>query len=183
MMKTKTIIIMTTTATATAATTVINWTEKFLCLNRISKKIKTEIKSIYDETTCSFSTYFIKKKINEQKTATDRLKLQSVYDRFFVVQQTHKMYFVICIHDSFTFTQQSHLNRTVCSALKTVCTVFFDLIFFLHTYQERSFFFFFFFSIDFKEITIHNVSMNLMRWQRFNDDSKADAATAAKREI
>ena len=80
--KSTTIIIMTTTAAATAA----NWVKKFLHLNRISKKIKIEIKSIYNEATCSFDTYFIKKKTDEQKAATNRFKLQSVYNRFFVVQ-------------------------------------------------------------------------------------------------
>ena len=127
-------IMMTTTAAATAAVT--NQIKNFLCLNRVSKKIriKIKIKSIYDRTTCLFSTHLIKKEINEQKAATDRLRLQSVHDRSFVVQQTHKMYSVICIHNSFIFTQQSHSDRTVCSAFRIICAVFFDLIFFLHTY-------------------------------------------------
>ena len=145
-----------------AATTVTNWTEKFLCLNRISKeiRIKIEIKNIYNKATCFLDTHFIKKEINEQKAATDEFKLQFVYNRSFVVQWAHKMYSVICTHDSFIFTQQSHLNRTVCSALKTVCIVFFDLIFFFHMYWKRSFFF----SIDLKEITIHDISTDLMKW-------------------
>ena len=63
----KTTTIITMTAAAAAAMTAINWIKKSLCLNRISKKIriKTEIKSIYDEATCFLNTYFIKKKINE----------------------------------------------------------------------------------------------------------------------
>ena len=141
----------------------INWVEKSLCLNRISKKIriKIEIKSIYDEATHFLNIYFIKKKINKQKTATNKFKLQSVCDRFFVVQQTHKIYSVICTHNSFIFTQQSHSNRTVCSAFRIICAVFFDLIFFFCIYWERSSFFFFFFSINLKKITICNISMNL----------------------
>ena len=184
MTKIKTTTIITAAAVAAAAMIVINWIENFLCLNRVSKeiRIRTEIKSIYDETTCFLSTHLIKKEINKQKAATDRFRLQSVCNRSFVVQQTHKMYSVICTHNSFIFTQQSHLNRTVCSALRTVCVVFFDLIFFLHTYQERSFFFFFFL-IDLKEITIHNISMNLMRQQKSNSSSKANAAAAARKEV
>ena len=158
--ETTTMMMMTTTAATTAA----NQTEKFSYLNRVSKeiRIKTEIKSIYDETTCSFSMHLIKKEISEQKAATDRFRLQSVHNRFFVVQQTHKMYSVICTHNSLIFTQQSYSDRTVCSALRIVHAVFFDLIFFLYTYQERSFFFFFFL-IDFKKTTIHDADMNLMR--------------------
>ena len=125
--------------------------------------------------------HLIKKEINRQKAATDKFRLQSVHNRFFVVQQTHKMYSVICTHNLSVFTQQSYLNRTVCSALRIVCAVFFDLIFFLYAYQERSFFFFFFL-IDFKEITIHNVSMNLMRQQKSDSNDEADAAAAAARE-
>ena len=153
------------TATTAAAVTATNQIKKFLCLNRVSKeiRIRIEIKSIYNEAICFFDIYFIKKEINKQKAATDKLRLQSVCDKFFVVQQTHKKYFVIYTYNSSAFTQQLYLNRTVCSALRTVCAVFFDLIFFFCIYQERSFFFFFFFSIDFKEITIHNISMNLMK--------------------
>ena len=162
MTKIKTTTMMTTTAAAAAAMT--NWVEKSLCLNRISKeiKIRIEIKSIYDEITCFLSMYLIKKEINRQKTATDEFKLQFVYNRSFVVQWTHKMYSVICTHNSFIFTQQSHSNRIICSAFRTVCAVFFNLIFFLCVYQERSFFFFFS-SINFKEITTHDINMNLMR--------------------
>ena len=96
---------MTVTATVTVTMTVTNQTEKFSHLNRISKeiRIKIRIKSIYDEATCFFDTHFIKKEINKQKAATDRFRLQFVCDRFFVVQQTHKMYFVICTHNSFIF--------------------------------------------------------------------------------
>ena len=135
-----------TAAAAAAVMTVTNWTKKFLCLNRINKKIRIriKIKSIYNEATCLLDMCFIKKKINEQKTATNEFKLQFVCNKSFVVQQTHKIYSVICTHDSSVFTQQSYSNRIVCSALKTVCTVFFDLIFFLYMYQERSSFFFFF---------------------------------------
>ena len=113
--------------------TVTNWIKKNLCLNRISKeiRIKIKIKSIYDEATHLLNTHFIKKEINKQKAATDRFKLQFIYNRFFAVQQTYKMYSVICTHNSFIFTQQSHSDRTVCSAFRTVCVVFFDLIFFL----------------------------------------------------
>ena len=185
----KTTTIITTAATAAAVMTVINWIKKFLCLNRINKeiRIRTEIKSIYDETTCFFSTHLIKKEINKQKAATDRFRLQSVCNRSFVVQQTHKMYSVICTHNSSVFTQQSYSDRTVCSALRTVCAVFFDLIFFLYAYWERSFFFFFFFffffSIDLKEITIHNVNMNLMKQQKFDSSSRADAAATAREEV
>ena len=181
--ETTTMIIM--TATTTAAMTAANWIEKFSYLNRVSKeiRIRTEIKNIYNETTCSFNTYFIKKKTDRQKTTTDEFKLQFVCNRSFVVQWIHKMYFVICTHNLFIFTQQSHLNRTACSALRTVCAVFFDLIFFFHTYWERSSFFFFFFSIDLKEITIHDVSMNLMKQQKFNDNNEADAAAAAREEV
>ena len=162
--KTKTTIMITTAATTATAITVTNWIKKFLCLNRINKeiRIKTEIKSIYDEATCLFDTHFIKKEINKQKATTNRFKLQFIYNRFFVVQQIHKMYFVICTHNLFIFTQQLYLNRTVCSALKTVCAVFFDLIFFFYVYWER-FFFFFFFSINFKKITIYNADINLMK--------------------
>ena len=177
----KTTIIITTAATAAAVTTVTNWIKKSLCLNRISKEIKTEIKCIYDEATHFFNTHFIKKKINRQKTATNELKLQSVYNKSFVVQQTHKMYSVICTHNLSVFTQQSYLNRIVCSALKTVCAVFFDLIFFFHIYQERSFFFFF--SINLKEITICNVSTDLMKQWKSNNNNKADAAATARKEI
>ena len=183
MTETETTTIIMTTATAAAAVT--NWIKKSLCLNRVSKeiRIRTEIKSIYDETTCFFSTHLIKKEINKQKAATDRFRLQSVCNRSFVVQQTHKMYSVICTHNSFIFTQQSHLNRTVCSALRTVCVVFFDLIFFFCTYQKKFFFFFFFFSIDLKEITICNIDMNLMRQWEFNSDNRTNITAAAKEEI
>ena len=53
MTKTKTTTMI--TAAAAATMTVANWIEKFSYLNRISKeiRIKTEIKSIYDETTHS----------------------------------------------------------------------------------------------------------------------------------
>ena len=163
--------------------TVINWIKKFSHLNRISKEIRTEIKSIYDKTIHSFSTHFIKKEINEQKAATDKLKLQFVCDRFFAVQWMYKIYFMICTHNSSVFTQQLYLNRTVCSALKTVCTVFFDLIFFFCVYQERSSFFFFFFSIDLKKITTHNISMNLMKQWEFNNNSRTDTAATAREEI
>ena len=183
--KTETTIMMMTTVTAATTMTAANWTEKFLYLNRINKeiRIRTEIKSIYDEVICFLSTHFIKKEINRQKAATDKFKLQFVYNKSFVVQQTHKMYSVICIHNLFIFTQQLHLNKTVCSALKTVYAVFFDLIFFFYTYWERSSFFFFFFSIDFKEITIHNISMNLMKQQRSDNDNEANAAAAVRKEI
>ena len=169
------------TATAAAAVTVTNWIKKFLCLNRVSKeiRIRIEIKSIYDEATCSFDMCLIKKEINEQKTATDELRLQSVCNRFFVVQQTHKMYSVICTHDSSAFTQQSHSDRIVCSALRTAHVIFFDLVFFLHVYQEKSSFF----SIDLKEITIHDISMNLMRWWRSDDNDRTDAAVMTKEEV
>ena len=75
-------------AAATAAMITANQAEKSSCLNRISKKIriKIKIKSIYDRTTCLLNMHFIKKEINKQKTATDELKLQSVYNRFFAVQ-------------------------------------------------------------------------------------------------
>ena len=143
MTETKTTTMMTMTATTTAAMTAANWAEKFLCLNRISKeiRIKIEIKSIYNEATHSLSIYFIKKEINEQKATTDRFRLQFVHNKSFVVQQTHKIYFVICIHNLSAFTQWSYSNRIICSALKTVHIIFFDLIFFFYTYQERSFFF------------------------------------------
>ena len=185
MTETETTTIITTAATATAVMTAANQTEKFLCLNRINKeiRIRTEIKSIYDEAICFLSTHFIKKKINKQKAATDRFKLQFICNRFFIVQQIHKMYSVICTYNSFIFTQWSHLNKIICSAFKTVCAVFFDLIFFFHIYWERSSFFFFFFSIDLKEITICNVSMNLTEQQKFNDDSEADAVTAMRKEV
>ena len=165
-------------------TAVTNWAEKFLCLNRVSKeiRIKIEIKSIYNEATCLLDIYFIKKEINEQKAATDRFKLQSVCNRFFVVQWTHKIYFVICTYDSSVFTQQLYSDRTVCSAFRTVCAVFFNLIFFLHVYQKRSFFFFFF-SIDFKEITTHNVSMNLMKQWKSDSSNRTDVTAAARKEV
>ena len=88
MMKTETTIIIMTTAATAAVMTAVNQIEKFSCLNRISKKIRIriEIKSIYNEATCFLDTYFIKKKINKQKAATDRLRLQSVYNKSFVVQ-------------------------------------------------------------------------------------------------
>ena len=172
------------TATAAAVTAVTNQIKKFLYLNRVSKeiRIRIRIKSIYNKATCLLNTHLIKKEINRQKTATDELRLQFIYDRSFVVQQTHKIYSVICTHNSFTFTQQSYLDRTVCSALRTVHAVFFDLIFFLYTYWERSFFFFFS-SISLKEITTHNISMNLMKWWRSDSDDKADAAAAVRKEI
>ena len=172
--------------TAAAAAAMTNWIKKSLCLNRISKeiRIRTEIKSIYDETTCSFNMHLIKKEINRQKAAADELRLQFVCDKSFVVQQIYKIYSVICTHDLSVFTQQSYLNRTVCSAFRTVYAVFFDLIFFLCVYQERSFFFFFFFFlIDLKEITICNINMNLMKQWEFNSDDKANAATTARKEI
>ena len=178
-MKTETTTMMMTTAAT--VTTIINWVKKFLCLNRVSKKIriKIKIKNIYDEAICFLSIHFIKKEINEQKAATDRFRLQFVCDRSFVVQWTHKTYFVICTHNSFIFTQQSHLNRTVCSAFRTVHVIFFDLIFFLHTYWKRSFFF----SIDLKEITICNISMNLMKQWESNDDDRTDTTTVTKEEV
>ena len=79
--------------------------QKNFMLNRISKeiRIKIEIKNIYDEATCLFNTYFIKKKINKQKTTTNKFKLQFVYNRSFAVQQIHKMYFVIYIYNLFVF--------------------------------------------------------------------------------
>ena len=174
---------MMTTTIMTAVMTATNWIKKLLCLNKISKKIriKIKIKSIYNETTCLLDIHFIKKKINKQKAVTDELRLQSVCNKSFVVQWIHKMYFVICTHNSFIFTQQSYLNRTVCSALRTVCAVFFDLIFFLCTYWERSFFFFF--SINLKEITIHNISMNLIKQQKSDDNNRTDAAAAARKEV
>ena len=181
MTKTETTTMITATITTAAATA--NWIKKFLCLNRISKeiRIKIEIKSIYDEATCLLNTHFIKKKINRQKAATDEFRLQSVYNRFFVVQQTHKTYSVICTHDSFIFTQQSHSDRTVCSALKTVYTVFFDLIFFFCVYWERSFFFFF--SIDFKEITICNISMNLIKQWKSSSNDRTDMTVMTKKKV
>ena len=86
MTKTETITMMTTAAAATAVITAANQTEKFSYLNRVNKKIRTEIKSIYDETTHFLDMHFIKKEINEQKAATNKFRLQSVYNRFFVVQ-------------------------------------------------------------------------------------------------
>ena len=67
MTETKTTTIITTTATAAAVMTVTNWIKKSSCLNRISKeiRIRTEIKSIYDETTHFLDTYLIKKEINK----------------------------------------------------------------------------------------------------------------------
>ena len=75
--KTETTTIIIITAAATAVMTMINWIEKSLHLNRVSKeiRIKIEIKSIYDEATYLLDIYFIKKKINKQKAATDRFKL------------------------------------------------------------------------------------------------------------
>ena len=127
----------------TAAAAAANQIKKSLHLNRINKeiRIRTEIKSIYDEATHSLSTHFIKKEINRQKAATDEFRLQFICDRSFVVQQTHKMYSVICTHNLSVFTQQSYSDRIICSAFKTVHTVFFNLIFFFCIYQERSFFF------------------------------------------
>ena len=179
MMKTKTTTIMTTMTAAAAA--MINWIEKSSCLNRINKeiRIKIEIKSIYDEATCSLDTHLIKKEINEQKAATDRFRLQSVCNRFFVVQQTHKIYSVICTHDLSVFTQWSHSDRIICPALRTVCVVFFDLIFFLHVYWERSFFF----SIDLKETTICNTDINLMKQWRSDSSSEADVITVMRKEV
>ena len=178
--KTTTMMTVMTTAVMTAA----NWIKKFSYLNRISKeiKIRIKIKSIYNEATCSLDMCFIKKEINEQKAATDEFKLQFVCNKFFVVQWTHKMYFVICTHNSFIFTQWSYLNRTVCSAFRTVCVVFFDLIFFFCVYQERSFFFFFS-SINLKEITICDISMNLMKQWRSDDNDEANTATTARKEV
>ena len=105
--RTETTIIITTAATAAAVAAVTNWIKKSSCLNRVSKeiRIRIRIKSIYDETTCFLSMYLIKKEINKQKATTNKFRLQSVCDRFFVVQQVHKMYSVICTHDSFIFTQ------------------------------------------------------------------------------
>ena len=183
--KIKTTTITTATA-ATAVMTAANWVKKSSCLNRVSKeiRIRIEIKSIYDEAICFLNIYFIKKEINRQKVTTDEFRLQSVYNKFFVVQWAHKTYSVICTHNLFIFTQWSYLDRTVCSALRIIYAVFFDLIFFLHTYQERSFFsFFFFFSIDLKKITTHNINTDLMKQQRSNDDSEADAAAAARKEV
>ena len=182
MIKTKTTTIMTTTAAIMTAVT--NWVKKFLHLNRISKeiRIRIKIKSIYNEATCFLSTHLIKKEINKQKAAINRFKLQSVYNRFFAVQWVHKMYFMICTHNSFIFTQQLYLNRIVCSALKIICVVFFNLIFFLCMYQER-FFFFFFFLIDLKEITICNISTDLMKQWEFNSDDKANMMTAVRKEV
>ena len=185
MTETETTTMMIMTAAMTAVMTAANWIKKFSHLNRINKeiRIRTGIKSIYDKTTCLLSTCLIKKEINEQKAATDRFRLQFVYNKFFVVQQTHKMYFMICTHNSSAFTQQSHSSRTVCSAFRTVCAVFFDLIFFFCTYWERSFFFFFFFLIDLKEITIHNISMNLTEQQKSDDDDRTDVTVTARREV
>ena len=175
---------ITITATATAAMTVTNWTEKFSYLNRISKeiRIKIKIKSIYDEAICFFDMYFIKKEINKQKAATDKFRLQSVCNKSFVVQWTHKMYFMICTHNSSVFTQWSHSDRIICSAFRIIYTVFFDLIFFFCMYWKRSSFFFFFFLIDFKEITIHNISMNLMKQWEFNSNNRTDIATMIRKE-
>ena len=182
MTETKTTTMM--TATITAVMTAVNWTEKFSCLNRVSKeiRIRIKIKSIYNEATCFLDIYLIKKEINKQKAATDKLRLQSVCNRSFVVQQAHKIYSVICTHNSSIFTQWSYLNRTVCSALRTVYAVFFDLIFFFYVYWEKSFFFFFF-SIDFKEITTHNIDINLMKQQKSNSNNETDTAAAAREEI
>ena len=85
-MKTETTTMMMTTTAAVM--TAVNWVEKSSYLNRVSKeiRIRTEIKSIYNRTTCFFSMHFIKKKISEQKAATDEFRLQSVYNKFFVVQ-------------------------------------------------------------------------------------------------
>ena len=136
MMKTETTTMIIMTAAAAAVTTAANQIKKFSYLNRISKeiRIRTEIKSIYDRTTCSLNTHLIKKEISRQKATTDRFKLQFIHNRSFVVQQTHKMYSVICTHNSFIFTQQSHSDRIICSAFKIICAVFFDLIFFFHVY-------------------------------------------------
>ena len=176
-------MIIVTAATAVMMTAA-NQIKKFSYLNRINKeiRIKIRIKSIYDEATCFLSMHFIKKEINRQKAATDRFRLQSVYNRFFAVQQAHKTYFMICTHNSFTFTQQSHSDRTVCSALKITHIIFFDLIFFLYTYQERSFFFFFF-SINLKKITICNADINLTEQQKSDSSNKADTVTATRKEI
>ena len=178
--ETTTIIIM----TAAAAAAVTNWVKKFSHLNRVSKeiRIKIRIKSIYDETTCLLSIHFIKKEINKQKAATNKFKLQSVCDRSFIVQWAHKMYSVICTHNLSAFTQWSYLDRIVCSALRTVYAVFFDLIFFLYVYWKRSFFFFFF-SINLKEITIHDISINLMKQWKFGGSSEADTVMTAKKEV
>ena len=185
MIKTKTTTMMITAATVTAVMIMTNWIKKSSHLNRINKeiRIRIRIKSIYDEATHFLSMHFIKKKINKQKAATDKFRLQFICDRFFAVQQTHKIYSVICTYNLFIFTQQSYSDRTVCSALKTVHIVFFDLIFFFHTYWKRSFFFFFFFSIDLKEITTHNVSMNLTRQQRSDSSNRTDTATTARKEV
>ena len=126
--------------------------------------------------------HFIKKEINEQKAATDKLRLQFIYNKFFTVQQTHKIYSVICTHNSSVFTQQLYLNRIVCSALRTVCAVFLNLIFFFCVYQERSFFFFFFL-IDLKEITIHNINTDLIRQQESDDDSRINMTATARKEV
>ena len=179
--KTTTMIMM--TATAAAAMIVTNWAEKFSHLNRISKEIRTKIKSIYDKTICFLDTHFIKKEINEQKAATNKFRLQSIYNRSFAVQWVHKIYLVICTHNLSVFTQQSYSDRTVCSALKIVCAVFFDLIFFFYAYQKRSFFFFFFFSINLKKITICNADMNLMKQWKFNSNDRTDTAAMMKKEI
>ena len=87
--ETETTIIIITTITAAAAAA--NWVKKSLCLNRISKRIRTEIKSIYNEATHLFNMCFIKKKINKQKAATNRFRLQFICDRSFAVQWIHKI--------------------------------------------------------------------------------------------
>ena len=181
-MKTETTTMMTTAAAAAAAVT--NWIKEFLCLNRVSKeiRIRTGIKSIYDGTTCPLSMHLTKKEISRQEAATDRFRLQSVCDRPFVVQQAHKMYPVVCTHNSSVFTQQPHLGRTACSALRTARAIFFDLVSFPCAYQGRPSSSFSSSSIGPKGTTTCDAGTDLVGWWGSGSSSRADTAAAARGE-
>ena len=128
---------------------------------------------------CFLCMCFDKKETNEWKINTDVFKLQFLQIRSLAVQQTHKIYSVICTHSLFITAQWLYLNRIIYSAFKTVCAVFFDLFSFLYMYRESFFFFFFFFfSIDFKKITAWETNTNLTEKWKFDDNKETDAAAA-----
>ena len=129
---------------------------------------------------CSLCTCSDKKEINKWKINTNVFKSQFLWIKFLAVQWTHKIYFAVCIYSSSAIVQQSYSNRIICSALKTVCAVFFDLLSFFCMYRESFFFFFFFFffSIGPKEITAQETDTDLTEKWESDDNREVNAATA-----
>ena len=107
----------------------------------------------------------------------------SLFITDFLLCSRHTRYILWSAHTIHLYSHNNHIwTELLVLHLKLYTLFFFDLIFFFYVYWERSSFFFFFL-INFKEITICNVNTDLTEQQRSDNDDKADAAAAARKEI